>query len=132
LEALEQALESAPQSIRVFDIVGEPGIGRSRLIHEFRTRIADRRAFVLSGSCTSDTIVRGPLGILYNISKQSDEAREVSRGRRAIADRPDAQALLTKIDAAAAVINVRSPRAAIAPSGTVTVTEHLGLRLQRE
>jgi class 3 adenylate cyclase/tetratricopeptide (TPR) repeat protein len=54
LEALERAFESRRQGIRVVEIVGEPGIGKSRLIHEFRERIGDQRAFVLLGSCNSD------------------------------------------------------------------------------
>jgi class 3 adenylate cyclase len=54
LEALEQDLEAALHGLRVTDIVGEPGIGKSRLVHEFRKRIDDRRALVLLGSCTPD------------------------------------------------------------------------------
>jgi predicted ATPase len=38
----------------VVDVVGEPSIGKSRLVHEFRGRLADERLFVLSGSCTPD------------------------------------------------------------------------------
>jgi predicted ATPase len=34
--------------------VAEPGIGKSRVLHEFRQRIGKERAFVLSGSCSPD------------------------------------------------------------------------------
>jgi class 3 adenylate cyclase len=37
--------------VRVIDIVGEPGIGKSRLLHEFRGRLTGHRIFVLSGNC---------------------------------------------------------------------------------
>ena len=35
-------------------LVAEPGMGKSRLLHEFRQRIGKERAFVLSGSCSPD------------------------------------------------------------------------------
>ena len=35
LEALERVLVQAPSGIRVIDVVGEPGMGKSRLLHEF-------------------------------------------------------------------------------------------------
>jgi tetratricopeptide (TPR) repeat protein len=44
-------LDEVAQRIRVVEVVGEPGIGKSRLIHEFRTRLTEKRFFVLSGSC---------------------------------------------------------------------------------
>src|SRR5208337_3236392 len=40
--------------IRVFDIVGEPGIGKSRLMHEFIGQIVRERVRVLIGNCTPD------------------------------------------------------------------------------
>jgi hypothetical protein len=54
LEALERVLVQAPSGIRVIDVVGEPGMGKSRLLHEFHQRIGEDRAFVLSGSCSTD------------------------------------------------------------------------------
>ena len=38
----------------VIDIVAEPGMGKSRLLHEFRQRIGKEQAFVLTGSCSPD------------------------------------------------------------------------------
>ena len=54
LKDLERALEAAAHGIGVVDIVGEPGIGKSRLVYEFRRLIDDQRALVLSGSCAPD------------------------------------------------------------------------------
>ena len=54
LELLGRALAEARLGLRVVDIVAEPGIGKSRLLHEFRQRIGKERAFILSGSCSPD------------------------------------------------------------------------------
>ena len=40
--------------MRVYDIVGDPGIGKSRLLFEFRRRVDPSRVFILSGSCSQD------------------------------------------------------------------------------
>jgi class 3 adenylate cyclase/tetratricopeptide (TPR) repeat protein len=51
------ALETTLRKLRapcVIDITGEPGIGKSRLLYEFRQRFTDQIALVLSGSCTSN------------------------------------------------------------------------------
>jgi class 3 adenylate cyclase len=52
LEILERALAEARGQLRVIDIVAEPGMGKSRLLHEFRQRERKSRAFVLAGSCS--------------------------------------------------------------------------------
>jgi len=54
LEALERAFIKARSGLRAIDVVAEPGMGKSRLLHEFRQRIGDDRVFVLSGSCSPD------------------------------------------------------------------------------
>jgi class 3 adenylate cyclase len=55
LDVLEGALDDARSQLRVVDVVAEPGIGKSRLLHEFRQRIIGKdRAFILSGSCSPD------------------------------------------------------------------------------
>ena len=54
LEVLDRALVEASSQLQVVDLVAEPGMGKSRLLHEFRQRIGKERAFVLSGSCSPD------------------------------------------------------------------------------
>jgi class 3 adenylate cyclase/tetratricopeptide (TPR) repeat protein len=54
LEILERELDRARSELRVIDLAAEPGMGKSRLLHEFRQRISKDRAFVLSGSCSPD------------------------------------------------------------------------------
>ena len=54
LEVLERGLDKARSQLCVIDLVAEPGMGKSRLLHEFRRRIGRERAFVLSGSCSPD------------------------------------------------------------------------------
>ena len=38
----------------MIDIVAEPGMGKSRLLHEFRQRVGKEQAFILTGSCSPD------------------------------------------------------------------------------
>jgi hypothetical protein len=54
IEILERSLAEARSQLQVIDIVAEPGMGKSRLLHEFRQRIDKERAFILSGSCSPD------------------------------------------------------------------------------
>jgi class 3 adenylate cyclase/tetratricopeptide (TPR) repeat protein len=55
LEVLERGLaDAAAAQLCVIDLAAEPGIGKSRLLYEFRQRIGKERAFVLSGSCSPD------------------------------------------------------------------------------
>jgi hypothetical protein len=54
LEVLERGLNEARSDLCVIDLVAEPGMGKSRLLHEFRQRISKERAFVLSGNCSAD------------------------------------------------------------------------------
>jgi class 3 adenylate cyclase/tetratricopeptide (TPR) repeat protein len=54
LDALERSFESISGGVRVVDIVGEPGIGKTRLLHEFYTHATQRRAWILSGLCAPD------------------------------------------------------------------------------
>jgi class 3 adenylate cyclase/tetratricopeptide (TPR) repeat protein len=52
LEGLERGLAESRAQLRVVDLVAEPGMGKSRLLHEFRQIVGKERAFVLSGSCS--------------------------------------------------------------------------------
>ena len=54
LEVLESAFVDARSGMRVVDLVAEPGMGKSRLLHEFRARTNRDNPFVLTGSCSSD------------------------------------------------------------------------------
>ena len=54
LDLLEHSFESMGSGVQVLDIVGEPGIGKTRLLHEFRAHAAQRRAWMLAGVCTPD------------------------------------------------------------------------------
>jgi class 3 adenylate cyclase len=54
LGVLRQALGDARQEPRVIDMVAEPGMGKSRLLHEFRRRIGKEQAFILTGTCSPD------------------------------------------------------------------------------
>jgi class 3 adenylate cyclase/tetratricopeptide (TPR) repeat protein len=51
-EVLERALTEAASQLRVIDLMAEPGMGKSRLLYEFRQRIAEQRVFILSGNCS--------------------------------------------------------------------------------
>ena len=51
---LDRVLDEAHSNHLIVDIVGEPGMGKSRLLHEFHQRIDKERVFILSGSCSPD------------------------------------------------------------------------------
>jgi predicted ATPase len=51
---LERCLDEARSQLAVVDVVGDPGIGKSRLLHQFRQRISKDRAFILAGSCSPE------------------------------------------------------------------------------
>jgi class 3 adenylate cyclase len=54
MDVLKRALDQARGELRVIDVVGEPGMGKSRLLYEFKQRIAKGQAFILTGSCSPD------------------------------------------------------------------------------
>ena len=54
LGILDNARAEARGALCVIDIVAEPGMGKSRLLYEFRRRVEKERVFVLSGSCSPD------------------------------------------------------------------------------
>lgn len=54
MQILERGLAEAGSQLHVIDVVAEPGMGKSRLLHEFHQRVDRERAFILSGSCSSD------------------------------------------------------------------------------
>ena len=54
LETLKQSLTEAGMSLRVHNVVGDPGIGKSRLLYEFRQHVSRSHALVLTGNCFPD------------------------------------------------------------------------------
>ncbi len=54
LDSLERAFVEARSQLRVVDVVAEPGMGKSRLLYEFRKWVSKERAFLHSGSCSPD------------------------------------------------------------------------------
>jgi class 3 adenylate cyclase/tetratricopeptide (TPR) repeat protein len=89
LELLEGALAEMAGHVRVIDIVGEPGIGKSRLLYEFRRRLSGRDIVVLSGSSWPDSqltpfrpfieVVRRSFGVSAG-EAQEDVARKLREG----------------------------------------------------
>ena len=54
LDVVERGLAEARGQLHVIDVMAEPGMGKSRLLHEFRQRVGKAQAFILSGSCSPD------------------------------------------------------------------------------
>ncbi|MBV8588639.1 MAG: AAA family ATPase, partial [Acetobacteraceae bacterium] len=89
LQALKDAWAEARRATCIVDVVADAGIGKSRLLHEFRLRLGQESAFILSGSCSSDRqqtpflpfieVVRG----LFQVSAgatEPDVARRLEAG----------------------------------------------------
>jgi len=53
MDVLERGLDNARGELCVIDLAAEPGMGKSRLLYEFRQRIG-KDAFFLTGSCSPD------------------------------------------------------------------------------
>jgi len=53
LAMLREALRRARDGLHVIDIVAEPGLGKTRLVFEFRQRLRGDEAFVLTGHCAA-------------------------------------------------------------------------------
>ena len=56
--------------LRVIDVEGEPGIGKSRLVHEFRQRIGKSRTFILAGGCSPDS-QQTPFSLFIEVVRSS-------------------------------------------------------------
>jgi len=54
LVLLERSLAEAQRKVCIIDIVAEPGMGKSRLLYEFRRRLSEGQAFILQGNCSPD------------------------------------------------------------------------------
>jgi hypothetical protein len=89
MEILDRALAEARGELRVIDVVAEPGMGKSRLLHEFRQRVGKEQAFILTGSCSSDgrqtpflpfiEVVRGSFQVRSG-EAESEVARKLELG----------------------------------------------------
>jgi class 3 adenylate cyclase/tetratricopeptide (TPR) repeat protein len=76
LAILERGREAAASSLQVIDVVGEPGIGKSRLVHEFRKAIiSGGSAYVAAGSCRPER-QQSPLLPFIDILRRSTGVRE--------------------------------------------------------
>jgi predicted ATPase len=128
LEVLERGLDKARSQLWVIDLVAEPGMGKMRLLYEFRQRIGKERAFILSGSCSPDSqqtpflpfieVVRGSfqisvgqaekdvgraqmtLGLLYKAKKKPALALEHLTEAKRIMSQFGQTPMLARIDAA--------------------------------
>ena len=82
LDVLEHSFESMGSGVQLVDIVGEPGIGKTRLLHEFRAYADQRRAWMLAGLCAPDG-QQTPFSVFIDIVRSDfhvalgDEARTV-------------------------------------------------------
>jgi class 3 adenylate cyclase len=93
MEILEHCLAEARHEPRVIDIMAEPGMGKSRLLYEFRHRIDKERALTLSGSCSSDgqqtpflpfiEVVRGSFRVAAG-EAEKEVARKLEMGLTAL------------------------------------------------
>ena len=107
LEALDHHLRASLAGLQVIDVAGEPGIGKSRLLHEFRQRHTDKGHFILSGSCSPDgqqtpflpflEIMRGAFRITVG-ETESDVRDKLEDGLKVLGhDSPENVALLLNL-----------------------------------
>jgi class 3 adenylate cyclase len=94
VETLQRRLAETRAGIQVIDISGDPGIGKSRLLHEFRQRIGKTNVLVLSGSCSLEDqqtpflpfieIVRKSFRLAGSGEDQTEVARKLDDGLKAL------------------------------------------------
>ncbi len=99
LERLEMLWrEASAGAVRTACITGEPGIGKSRLAYELRSRIDDGRAFFLEGHCTAGTqgtpfaslieVVRGSFRISHG-AEAAEAKRKLEQGLEMLGIAPE-------------------------------------------
>ncbi len=85
LDRLERAVRDIGGDLRAVDIAGEPGIGKSRLLHEFGERAGKYRALLVTGGCTAEgreTAFRAFIDVargLFRIARGDERATVGSR-----------------------------------------------------
>lgn len=89
MDALRKFAAAETTSIRAIDIVGEAGIGKSRIMHEFRAELMQQKVYVLAGSCWPDSqetafrpfieVVRRSFRLRTGFSEE-EVARELEHG----------------------------------------------------
>jgi hypothetical protein len=99
LETLERCMADNSNGIKVVDIAGEPGIGKSRLVHEFLQRVDKSVAFILSGSCSAEDRQTPFLPFI-----------EVVRSSFRVAGGEDQAAVARKLDEGLKVLGLASPQ----------------------
>jgi class 3 adenylate cyclase len=106
-ETLEHAFVEGRAALRVIDVVADPGMGKSRLLHEFRRRIDKEGAFLLIGNCSPVgqqtpflpfiEIVRGSFQVCPGEAK-AEIARKLEMGLNVLELRaPDSLSLLLNL-----------------------------------
>ena len=98
LEILERGLAEARSQLQVVDIRAEPGMGKSRLLHEFRRRVDKEHTFVLMGSCSPDAQQTPFLPFI-----------EVVRGSFQVSAGEDENAVARKLEMGLTVLGLHSP-----------------------
>jgi DNA-binding NtrC family response regulator/tetratricopeptide (TPR) repeat protein len=110
LGALREVLSQAEGGRgQVVGIIGEPGVGKSRLLYEFRQRLAAERMLYLEGDCSSygATVLYLPLLDILKTYFQLEDRDDAQRIREKVAGRlfaldeslaPTLPALLTLLD----------------------------------
>ena len=98
LEILERGLAEARGQLQVIDIVAEPGMGKSRLLHEFRQRLDKERVFIVTGSCSPDGQQTPFLPFI-----------EVVRGSFQVSAGEDEKEVARKLEMGLTVLGLRSP-----------------------
>ena len=93
LDVLERSLDKVRSQLCVVDVAAEPGIGKFRLLYEFRQQVGNDRAFILSGSCSPDgqqtpflpfiEVIRGSFRVSAG-EPEKEIARKVEMGLTAL------------------------------------------------
>ena len=91
VETLEQRLSDTEAGVQVIDIVGEAGVGKSRLLYEFQQRIS--ASVIFSGSCSPQDqqtpflpfieVVRASFGVIAG-EDQAAVARNLDEGLKVL------------------------------------------------